>query len=100
MVDRVAWIVGGVAWLALAAGCLSFDEKNVCADGSICPVGTRCSDDNECIPLACGNGVIEGVEECEPENLGGRTCVDFGSRIPEGLACTAACRVELLGCAP
>src|SRR5688572_3922957 len=111
------------------AGCLSFDEAR-CADGRVCPAGSRCVDDRcispqqiqacngiadglqcelvggsgtcregACEPWRCGDGEVNGTEQCEGDQLDGKTCLDFNSRTPEGLACTADCKLDTSACA-
>ncbi|PKN48167.1 MAG: hypothetical protein CVU59_00055 [Deltaproteobacteria bacterium HGW-Deltaproteobacteria-17] len=47
-------------------------------------------DSDECLNW-CGDGIINGPELCEPGNLGGYDCTDFGFH--DGtLGCTADCR--------
>lgn len=45
----------------------------------------------------CGNGVIDGAEECDQGNLNGSTCVDEGFA-GGTLACGAGCLFETGGC--
>lgn len=47
-------------------------------------------DSDECLNW-CGDGTINGPELCEPENLGGYDCSDFGYH-DGALGCTADCR--------
>ncbi len=51
------------------------------------------------IPSACGNGVRDELlfEECDGEDLAGRTCESLGEPIGE-LACDGECRFDLSGC--
>src|SRR5438093_13459860 len=46
---------------------------------------------------SCGDGVLEGFEQCEAANLGGATCsaVGFGGGT---LACTGNCAFDTSGC--
>jgi len=45
----------------------------------------------------CGNGLVENLEQCEPTDLSGVTCEDWGF---EGgtLGCTVACTFDTSGC--
>lgn len=46
---------------------------------------------------ACGDGVLEGEEECDGTHLGGETCGSQGYAGGE-LACTATCELDLSRC--
>ncbi len=55
----------------------------------------------------CGNNIIEGNEECDGTNLGGKTCESIGSVVYSGrrynliggeLRCTRSCRLYHLNC--
>lgn len=52
-----------------------------------------------CVVGRCGDGKINAIEACDRKNLGGKTCLDFGSQYAEGLACTADCSFDKAGCA-
>ncbi|MBU1069764.1 hypothetical protein KJ975_09390 [Myxococcota bacterium] len=61
-------------------------SSNCIIERSYCVV----PDSDECLNW-CGDGTINGPELCEPENLGGYDCTDFGFH--DGtLACSADCR--------
>lgn len=45
----------------------------------------------------CGNGSMEGEEECEPGNLGGATCDSMGLGAGN-LSCSDTCRYDTSGC--
>jgi hypothetical protein len=50
----------------------------------------------QCPPI-CGNGVLEGTEECDGADLGGTDCTDLG--FPGGtLGCTAGCAFDESDC--
>lgn len=46
----------------------------------------------------CGNGTIEGREECDGTALNGRTCRDVNSRLTGVPVCTKACTIDFSGC--
>lgn len=48
----------------------------------------------------CGNGIIEGTEECDTGNLGGKTCFSVcgTSGIGTGLTCNFDCTLNVVGC--
>ncbi|MDX2090933.1 MAG: hypothetical protein SFX73_23945 [Kofleriaceae bacterium] len=50
--------------------CLTPDQLESCvgkADGELCPVGTDTGicDDELCFAVACGDGVVQGIEQCD-----------------------------------
>jgi len=45
----------------------------------------------------CGNGIIEGSEQCDGNDLGGQSCETFGY-VGGDLACKASCEYNLSGC--
>ena len=48
-------------------GCVKDSESVHCARGFWCPKGMKCGADGKtCLPTTCGNGSIEGSEECDP----------------------------------
>jgi hypothetical protein len=47
----------------------------------------------------CGNGIIEGGEDCEGSDLNGQTCETLGYG-PGTLACDIACSFDTFGCSP
>jgi len=52
----------------------------------------------EASPLkGCGNGIAEGLEDCDGDDLRGATCDGIGFLGGE-LACTAACKLDGRGC--
>ena len=46
----------------------------------------------------CGNGVLEGDEQCDGEDLGGHTCVNLGYEGGGLLACGDDCRFDTRQC--
>ncbi len=56
--------------VAAGAGCEEEPHGEVCGNGAVCPVGTRCvrifqSQLYWCVSDVCGNGVIDDGEECD-----------------------------------
>lgn len=49
------------------------------------------------LPGVCGNGVREGREECDGDDLGGETCATLGLGTGT-LTCRADCEFDRLGC--
>ena len=70
-----------------AAACTSLPEAQVCTEwGIVCPAGMRCAAKQAaCIEDDCGNGVLEGDEECDDGN------------ISEQDGCSPRCRLESCG---
>lgn len=57
-------------------------------------------DDDQCedLPIClCGNGVIDGDEDCDGDDLDGETCEEFGFNAGE-LGCNDRCEFVLAGC--
>ena len=51
-----------------------------------------------CVCSECGNGIIEGDEQCDSLALGGLTCATASSHPYGVLGCTAACQLDTSGC--
>jgi len=47
----------------------------------------------------CGNGIIEGGENCEGDNLNNQTCLSLGYG-PGNLTCDIACSFDTFNCSP
>ena len=50
-------------------------------------------------PVVCGDGVIDGDEECDGSELSNESCVRLGLG-PGPLGCKANCQFDLTGCGP
>lgn len=85
--------------MLLTCGCVRPDAIS-CGD-RICPPEFRCDRaTNTCIPPGCGDGVVDGTEECEPAVQVDADCRDFGYHSEgEALVCTPQCTLDLAGCA-
>jgi hypothetical protein len=104
---------------ASQCGDLLCPEGSICARGTSCvsgslvtacggrPEGATCTlselgngtcQSGLCIIGRCGDGQVNGIEACDGADLGGKTCVDFGSTDVAGLACTADCSFDKSGC--
>ena len=46
----------------------------------------------------CGNGKVEGLEECDGSNLGGQTCQSLGYSGGGTLSCTVTCTFNKINC--
>jgi hypothetical protein len=54
--------------------------------------------DDACTPLpSCGDGMLNGGEQCDGNQLGGASCVTQGFDLGE-LGCTAACTYDVSAC--
>lgn len=75
------------------------EDCAVCGDGECHEpaedCGTCAEDCGEC--AVCGNGLIEGDEECDATDLGGQTCADAGFSGGD-LACTEECLLDTTSC--
>ncbi len=121
--------LGVAALVGAMAGCLSFDEVH-CADGHVCPAGTKCDDALGCVSpqqvdacagladgqmcnvagaqgtctngacglFYCGDGKRDGIEQCEGNDLGPNDCSTLGFYQPDGLRCSPYCTYDLSRC--
>ena len=48
--------------------------------------------------VLCGNGVLDGGEQCDPPEYGGAACESLGFNLDGMLDCTGACQYDLSGC--
>jgi hypothetical protein len=64
----------------------------------VCAANCKSIETGGCTPLAsCGNGVLEGAEQCDGGQLGGQTCVGLG--YDQGaLGCSPSCTLDTSGC--
>ena len=97
--------------------CTSDPNRPVCSSCSCvaapsgCTVADQCRTNNDCLivgqvcsscrcvtpPPLCGNGNIDGSEQCDGTNLGGKTCASQG--LGSGsLSCKADCTLDTRGC--
>ncbi len=77
--------------------CTELSEGPICVETSVdCGTDHYC-DAGECKPL-CGNGVIDGDEECDTTELDSKTCDDFTGLSGTGLACAADCTFDTSAC--
>jgi len=49
-------------------------------------------------PATCGNGSVDVEEECDGNDLGGQSCAMLGYLDPNGMACSAFCKLDSSGC--
>ncbi|MCD6497432.1 MAG: Ig-like domain-containing protein [Deltaproteobacteria bacterium] len=57
-----------------------------------------CSDDDSSSGQVCGNDKIEGTEQCDGTDLGGKNCTDVGSFTGGQLGCTQYCTYDTSNC--
>ncbi|MCA9517429.1 MAG: hypothetical protein KC635_20955 [Myxococcales bacterium] len=50
-----------------------------------------------CVASDCGDGKVEGLEECDGSNVGGKTCADYGG-VAGAVVCTADCKIDATAC--
>jgi hypothetical protein len=70
-------------------------------EGTACElsqIGVGSCKSGMCIVGACGDGVINAIDACDGKDLGGKSCLDFGSMYPEGLKCAADCSYDTTAC--
>jgi hypothetical protein len=75
---------------APAEGCLEEPDGRTCADGARVCRGGHCVS-------SCADGVLNGPDDCDGADFGGRTCVDYGTYGGE-LTCTETCEIDPSGC--
>ena len=78
------------------ASCITagFSGGRISCDADCRLVVTDCVED---IPVDCGDGVLDGTEECDGTEFGDATCADFDFAFG-ALACDDACRIDTSGC--
>jgi hypothetical protein len=81
---------------SLATACLQLTDGESC---TVPMIGNGSCQDRLCIVGRCGDGVINAIDACDGEELGGKTCMDFGSVYADGLKCSADCSYDKTGCA-
>lgn len=54
-------------------------------------------DFSKCVASDCGDGKVEGFEECDGSDLGGKSCADYGG-VAGALSCTADCKLYAAAC--
>jgi hypothetical protein len=52
----------------------------------------------ECGTQYCGNGIRDGSEECDGNDLGGMQCGNFDDYTGGSLSCNSACELDFSGC--
>ncbi len=94
----------------LIAGCGSDDPQPnnpecTATDLSSCASGQVCSSEGTCITpqkpvpeVGCGNGVVDGNDWCDGNDLNGRSCTDFKGFIGGTLKCDSTCQFNTDDC--
>ncbi|HTE53783.1 MAG TPA: hypothetical protein VK698_23170 [Kofleriaceae bacterium] len=73
------------------------DDCLAAADGIACADGARVCLGGHCVS-SCGDGVLNGRDECEGSDFGDRTCIDDYQTYGGELACDDSCRIDSSGC--
>jgi hypothetical protein len=94
-VDAICTRSGTCVSGSLATACSGRAEGATC---TLSELGDGTCQGGLCIIGSCGDGVVNGVEACDGRDLGGKTCVDFGSTDAAGLACAADCTFDKSRC--
>ncbi len=80
--------------------------------GGPCSYSEQCCDDLQCrdddgdgneaceLPPVCGDGVIEGAEECDGAPITDVDCTDYGQYHPGQVACSDTCTADVSACEP
>ncbi len=64
-----------------------------------CKAACNAFDVSGCTGPGCGNGIIEGSEQCDGAQLGGKTCATVNPATPYGaLGCSPACAYDTSAC--
>src|SRR5262249_51964212 len=85
------------------AGCVTQAQRDACGgkpDGATCALagaGDAACRGQVCRAIACGNGFIEGLEQCDGAALGAHTCETEGY-YGGTIACTPSCTLDLSLC--
>jgi hypothetical protein len=80
---------------SIATACVQKSEGAGCA---IPEFGNGTCQTGLCLVGMCGDGIINAIDACDGTNLNGKTCLDFGSTVPDGLKCAADCSFDITGC--
>jgi hypothetical protein len=85
-------------------------EVDVCGpQGAACGYGSCCGDlecrdddgDGElacALPPVCGDGAVEGDEECDGSPVDDLDCTELGTYHPAPVGCTATCTLDMAAC--
>jgi hypothetical protein len=80
--DRFTWLLLTCAFACITA-CGGDDDDD---------------DDNDSGATVCGDGIINGTEECDGDQLGAATCASAGDFTGGELACADDCTFDTSGC--
>jgi hypothetical protein len=88
----IALVAGGL--VGISSCTLSFEKVSARGDG-----GTY-NEDASALEPRCGNGIVEGYEQCDQQNLNGQTCesATLGSRPVGTLRCGTTCILDTSDC--
>jgi hypothetical protein len=86
-------------------GCVRPSQLTSCAglpDGDTCPIDGPADglcDAGVCVRIFCGDGIVNGKEECDGDNLNGATgCASLGYYNDGPIGCTARCVYDVSQC--
>src|SRR5262245_33083631 len=80
--------------------CVTQEQIDACSgqpELAACEVGSGSGECHAgaCLFAVCGNGVVEGSETCDGDNLGeGSDCIDLGYYDSQPLTCTERCQLD------
>jgi hypothetical protein len=76
-----------------------YTKKTSCGTGDYyCPPGCTYSNDHDC-PTVCNNGIREGAEKCDTNDLGGANCIGVqGPAYTGTLKCLSNCSFDTSSC--
>ncbi len=81
------------------SACVECTAENTskCDSGEICSESGHCVDPGH--EISCGDGLVEGDEQCDDANLNGKSCADIDPAHPAGkLICKSTCEFDTIGC--
>jgi len=81
--------------VSVVSACNSAAEGDPC---EVAEIGTGTCQGGLCLVGECGDGMVNAIDACDGKDLGGKTCLDFGSTDPEGLKCNDDCSFNTTGC--
>jgi len=93
--DGRACVAGACVDPLIVGACVGLRDGDSC---TVAELGAGVCQARLCQLGACGDGVINGIDACDGADLGGKTCLDFGSTEATGLVCAADCSYDASKC--